>query len=67
MEQPKFGEQVRSRRKALGLSQEQVAYRVGLEQSNLSRIERGKAAPSAEVKRRLDEVLGLGERGSLET
>jgi transcriptional regulator with XRE-family HTH domain len=36
-----LGKRIEERRKALGLSQEQLAGRVGTRQSHLSRIERG--------------------------
>jgi transcriptional regulator with XRE-family HTH domain len=36
-----FGEQVRSRRKALNLSQEELAHMAGINRSHMGQIERG--------------------------
>ena len=56
-----LGEIIRTARKDRGLSQEALAYRVGLEQTAISKIERGKERPSAEKLRKLVEVLALPE------
>lgn len=54
MEQAKFsltvelGKQIRERRKKLGLSQEELAEKLGVGHQALSRIEQGKMAPKME-------------------
>jgi ribosome-binding protein aMBF1 (putative translation factor) len=53
-----LGEAVRSRRKALGLSQTEVARRAGMTQSALSRLEAGGAGvPTIGVLERLAQAL----------
>lgn len=54
-----IGEIVRAARKGRGLSQEALAYDVGLEQTEISKIERGKEKPNAKRTIKLAEVLGL--------
>lgn len=56
-----IGERIREARKRLGFSQEAVAYRVGLEQTELSKIERGRRQPSAEILARIWDVLSPDE------
>ena len=57
---PAFGDRVRERREAEGLSQEELAQEVGLSRNYLSQIERGRATNlSFEVVRRISERLGL--------
>lgn len=48
-----IGSRLRGAREALGLSQEEVAARAGLNTSYLSQIERGRKAPSLDVLVRL--------------
>jgi transcriptional regulator with XRE-family HTH domain len=55
------GAQARARRKELGMSQEDVAYRMRVEQTVVSKIERGEKLPSPEMARRLASALGLAE------
>jgi transcriptional regulator with XRE-family HTH domain len=50
---------VRLARQALGISQEELAERAGIDLSYESRIERGRANPSVEVLARLGEALGV--------
>lgn len=54
-----FGEYIRRRRLELGWTQPDAAARAGIEQSYLSKLEGGKAIPSAEVYRRLVDAFGL--------
>jgi ribosome-binding protein aMBF1 (putative translation factor) len=55
------GELIRAARKAKGLSQEALAYRVGLEQTDISKFERGKEKPNEARARKIAEALGLDE------
>lgn len=48
-----YGEMVRSARTGRGLTQAQLATVTGIEQSNISAIENGRRAPSAETLHRL--------------
>lgn len=54
-----IGEIVKGARKRKGLSQEALAYRVGLEQTDISKIERGKDRPSEARTIKIAEALGL--------
>jgi DNA-binding XRE family transcriptional regulator len=42
----------------VGLTQRQLAERVGTKEVEISRIETGRVCPGAEMKRRIAEVLG---------
>ena len=54
-----FAEAVKSARKTKGLFQREVAEKAGVEQSYLSKIERGEREPTLSVAFRICEVLGL--------
>ena len=54
-----IGSRLRSAREALGLSQEEVGARAGLNTSYLSQIERGRKAPSLDVFVRLATAVNL--------
>ncbi|HAJ35146.1 MAG TPA: MerR family transcriptional regulator [Chloroflexi bacterium] len=54
-----FGEQIRARRKELGLSLEDLAQRTGLTASFLSLVERDMSNPSLESLRHIAEALGV--------
>jgi transcriptional regulator with XRE-family HTH domain len=56
-----IGELVKAARKQRGLSQEALAYRVGVEQTDISKIERGRDRPREEKARKLALALGLPE------
>ncbi len=56
-----IGARIRSIRKERGLPQEKVAYAARIEQTQLSKIERGVARPSAAVAQRLALALELPE------
>jgi transcriptional regulator with XRE-family HTH domain len=57
-----FGDQVRKRRKADGLSQEELAVQAGISRTYLSEIERGEAENiSFRVVEELKETLGIGD------
>lgn len=57
--QDDIGAQARARRKELGMSQEDVAYSLKVEQTIISKVERGAKKPSADFARRLAGVLQL--------
>lgn len=54
-----FGEQIRARRKELGLSLEELAQRTSLTASFLSLVERDMSNPSLESLRHIAEALGV--------
>ncbi len=54
-----IGAVLRSRRVALGLSQEALAEAVGVSARSVNRWEQGRALPQIEVRRKLAEVLGI--------
>lgn len=60
-----IGQLLREARKDRKLSQEAVAYRAGLEQSDVSKIERGLRRPSIESARKLATAVGLDESAFL--
>jgi transcriptional regulator with XRE-family HTH domain len=53
------GERIRARRKALGLKQREIAQALGIEQSEVSRWERGVHEPRGKNRARLCDVLGV--------
>jgi len=57
-----FGEHLRSLRKKMGLSQEEIAHRAGIHVTYLSGIERGFRNPSTRNLRRLAQALGVPTR-----
>jgi transcriptional regulator with XRE-family HTH domain len=54
-----LGDVIRTKRKDLGYSQEQLAEAVSLSAVYISKIERGKASPSFTVLNRIASVLGI--------
>lgn len=58
---------VRLTRQRMGISQEELADRAGVDRSYGSRIERGSANPSVEILAKLAEVLGVTVASLLET
>ena len=56
----RFGASVRAHRHGLGLSQERLAERAGLDQTYLSGIETGRRNPTLRVVLRLADALGRG-------
>ncbi|MFI5932586.1 helix-turn-helix domain-containing protein [Actinoplanes sp. NPDC051494] len=53
-----LGERIAGRREELGLTQEQVAERSGVRQSDISRIERGRANPTRATLEKIAAALG---------
>lgn len=54
---PSLGQRIRRHRKATGLSQLQAAEQLGIQQGYLSKIERAKATPSAQLGRQIETWL----------
>jgi len=50
---------IASKRKELGMTQEQAAYLLGTKQSNISAYERGVIEPGSAIEQRLSALLGL--------
>lgn len=60
-EKESFAQEVRSRRKALGLSQKELAYCAGCSIKTIEKIESGERRPSRQVAELVAHCLGLGE------
>lgn len=56
----RYGEELRSRREAAGLTQEELSQRAIMTRTHIAHIEAGRRRPSADDARRLDQVLGTG-------
>ncbi|WP_406862955.1 helix-turn-helix transcriptional regulator [Streptomyces sp. HUAS MG47] len=54
----KYGEELRRRREAAGLTQEQLSERTIISRTHLAHMEAGRRRPSVEDARRLDKALG---------
>jgi transcriptional regulator with XRE-family HTH domain len=54
-----FGEVLRSRRKKIGLSQEQLAFETGFDRTTISLMERGLLSPTLRTMVRLCRLLRL--------
>jgi len=52
-----LGKKVQKRRKELGLTQEDVAYKVGISRAYMGYIEQGRNIPSLEMLERIARVL----------
>lgn len=60
MDLPKIlGRNVRRQREALGASQEEIAFRAGMNRAYLSDVERGARNPTVRVVGRLAKALGI--------
>lgn len=59
---PSFGDDVRSLRTQLGLSQRQLAKKIGFNSGALCRVENGERKPTSEIADALDAALGAGGR-----
>jgi len=55
----RLGEKIKRRRKQLALSQGELAEKVGVNSTHLSRLEGGKYQPSVDVLKRVAEELGV--------
>lgn len=54
-----FGTRLRTARESQNRSQEEVAWKAGVDQSDLSKYERGKIRPGPQVVKRLAKSLGI--------
>ena len=54
-----FGQVVRSRREAAGLSQEQLAFTAGIDRSFVSKIEVGKVRLGLGIAKKIADALGV--------
>lgn len=52
-----LGKKIQKRRKEMGLTQEDVAYKVGISRAYMGYIEQGRNAPSLEILERVAKVL----------
>ena len=59
---PNFGQVIRSRRRELGLTQDEVASRIGTSKPYVAHLESGNRHPSEGTVAKLAEVLGLDGR-----
>lgn len=59
MLQNNLGEKIRQLRKANGLTQEQLAEKVGIDNKHLSRIEKGRHMPTYRIIKKLADVLNI--------
>ncbi|GMA23267.1 hypothetical protein GCM10025864_10260 [Luteimicrobium album] len=57
-----FGEFLRARRSAAGLTQQRLAKMSGVQQSTIAAIERGRRQPSDDARRRLSAALRIRPR-----
>lgn len=55
--QAQLGKNIKKAREKIGLTQEQIAEKVGIHVSYVSRIERGKANPAYDILENLAKVL----------
>ena len=56
-----YGQELKRRREAAGLTQEELSQRVVMSRTHIAHIEGGRRRPDAEDARRLDQVLDAGE------
>lgn len=54
-----YGQYILKHRKAMGLSQEEAAYRIGFSKDSLSRIERGITMPKFPTSLAIEKTLNL--------
>ncbi|MGW7384296.1 helix-turn-helix domain-containing protein [Streptomyces sp. NPDC054794] len=55
-----YGQELKRRREAAGLTQEELSQRVVMSRTHIAHIEAGRRRPDVEDARRLDQVLGTG-------
>jgi transcriptional regulator with XRE-family HTH domain len=60
-----LGEEVKSRREGLGLTQRSLAQKLGVEASHVAFIESGRRKPSLKLVSRLADILGLDRQNLL--
>lgn len=54
-----LGKKIQKRRKEMGLTQEDVAYKVGISRAYMGYIEQGRNAPSLEVLEKIARILKI--------
>ena len=54
-----LGNKIQKRRKEVGFTQEDLAYKVGISRVYMGYIEQGRYAPSLEVLEKIGKVLGV--------
>ncbi|MGC2494870.1 MAG: helix-turn-helix transcriptional regulator [Candidatus Binatus sp.] len=59
---PNFGEVIRTRRRELNLTQDEIAARIKISTPYIGHLESGKRHPSDKILTKLGEVLGLDNR-----
>lgn len=57
----KVGQKVKAERERLGLTQEELAHRVGISQSSITAIENDRRSPNGPNRKKLANVLGVPE------
>ena len=55
--QAKFGRKIQKRRKEIGITQEELAFRVRLSRTHMGHIEQGRRSPSLEVLNKIARAL----------
>lgn len=55
-----LGKKIQKRRQEIGLTQEDLAYKVGISRAYMGYIEQGRYAPSLEVLEKVAKALGMG-------
>jgi putative transcription factor len=63
---PDFGERIRNGRKEKDIGRGDLAYKLGIKESFLSRIEKGELEPDEKIIHKLEKELEITLRGSLE-
>ena len=63
--QQTFSKNLRAKRKEMGMSQKQLAFKIGFSEKTVSKWESGKAMPSLEVFAQLCNILGWDSREAL--
>lgn len=58
----RFGELIRSKRREMNLTQDEIAARIGISTPYIGHLESGKRHPSDKIVTKLAEALGLGNR-----
>src|SRR5574344_400641 len=54
-----IGKNIKAYRKLKGLTQEELAEKIGIEPPSMSNLERGKFTPSVETLQKLSDILGI--------
>ncbi|NMC36272.1 helix-turn-helix transcriptional regulator [Candidatus Beckwithbacteria bacterium] len=55
--QSKFGRKIQRKRKEMGITQEELAFRVNLSRTHMGHIEQGRRTPSLEVLNKIARAL----------